>query len=76
MSDPAAVPSEALLANGGRPRHVPAARGASPTVAEALPVAILIVDDNAAERLATKAVLSPLGYRVVEAVPGWRRCVV
>lgn len=33
-------------------------------------VAILVVDDNSAKRLALKAVLSPLGYEVVEADSG------
>ena len=33
-------------------------------------VAVLIVDDNAAKRLALKAVLKPLGYTVVEADSG------
>jgi PAS domain S-box-containing protein len=48
------------------------------TVADALPVPILIVDDNTAKRLATKAVLSPLGYRLVEADSGLAalRCVM
>ena len=41
------------------------------------PVPILVVDDNFAKRLALKAVLSPLGYRIVEADSGVAalRCV-
>ena len=44
------------------------------------PVAVLVVDDNAAKRLALRAVLAPLGYAIVEADSGlaalrasWRR---
>ncbi len=33
-------------------------------------VPILLVDDNAGKRLSVKAILSPLGYRVVEAESG------
>lgn len=42
------------------------------------PVSILLVDDNAAKRLATKAVLSPLGLSIVEADSGVAalRCVM
>ena len=42
------------------------------------PVPILIVDDNPAKRLATRAILSPLGYRAVEADSGLAalRCVM
>ncbi|MEY2420693.1 MAG: two-component system, sensor histidine kinase and response regulator [Acidimicrobiaceae bacterium] len=42
------------------------------------PVPILIVDDNAAKRLAVKAVLSPLGFPIVEADSGVAalRCVM
>jgi PAS domain S-box-containing protein len=42
------------------------------------PVPILIVDDNAAKRLALKAVLAPLGYSIVEADSGLAalRCVM
>jgi len=42
------------------------------------PVAILIVDDNAAKRLGLIAVLSPLGYTIVEADSGLAalRCVM
>jgi two-component system, sensor histidine kinase and response regulator len=41
-------------------------------------VSVLVVDDNAAKRLALKAVLSPLGYSVVEADSGLAalRCVM
>jgi CheY-like chemotaxis protein len=41
-------------------------------------VPILIVDDNAAKRLALKAVVTPMGYRVVEADSGVGalRCVM
>jgi PAS domain S-box-containing protein len=44
----------------------------------AAPVPILVVDDNFAKRLALKAVLSPLGYRIVEADSGVAalRCVL
>ena len=38
--------------------------------ASAPPVSILIVDDNFAKRLALKAALLPLGYRIVEADSG------
>ncbi|MEY2451510.1 MAG: two-component system, sensor histidine kinase and response regulator [Acidimicrobiaceae bacterium] len=43
-----------------------------------LPVPILIVDDNAAKRLAVKAVLQPLGFPIVEADSGIAalRCVM
>jgi diguanylate cyclase (GGDEF)-like protein/PAS domain S-box-containing protein len=34
------------------------------------PAAVLVVDDNPAERLAVRAMLAPLGYRVVEAQSG------
>jgi signal transduction histidine kinase len=34
------------------------------------PAAVLIVDDNAGKRLATRAILEPLGYAVVEADSG------
>ena len=37
-------------------------------------VPILIVDDNAAKRLASKSVLLPLGYSIVEADSGSQRC--
>jgi PAS domain S-box-containing protein len=42
------------------------------------PVPILVVDDNFAKRLALKAVLSPLGHRIVEADSGVAalRCVM
>jgi diguanylate cyclase (GGDEF)-like protein len=42
------------------------------------PVAILLVDDNAAKRLALKAVLTPLGHPIVEADSGLGalRCVM
>jgi len=42
------------------------------------PAAILVVDDNPAKRLATKAVLAPLGYEIVEADSGLAalRCVM
>ena len=42
------------------------------------PVPILIVDDNAAKRLALKAVLQPLGHTIVEAESGLAalRCVM
>ena len=41
-------------------------------------VPILVVDDNAGKRLALKAVLSPLGYSIVEADSGTAalRCVM
>ncbi|HEY5059107.1 MAG TPA: response regulator [Gaiellaceae bacterium] len=47
-------------------------------MAARLPVPILMVDDNAAKRLALKAVLSPLGYTIVEADSGTAalRCVM
>jgi two-component system sensor histidine kinase/response regulator len=43
-----------------------------------VPVPILVVDDNAAKRLALKAVLTPLGFPVVEADSGFAalRCVM
>jgi two-component system, sensor histidine kinase and response regulator len=41
-----------------------------PAVTAESPVAILVVDDNAAKRLALKAALLPLGYPVVEADSG------
>lgn len=34
------------------------------------PAAVLVVDDNAGKRMALKSVLSPLGYRIVEADSG------
>jgi PAS domain S-box-containing protein len=42
------------------------------------PVSILLVDDNAAKRLALKVVLAPLGYSIVEADSGTAalRCVM
>lgn len=42
------------------------------------PVLILVVNDNAAKRLALKAILAPLGHVVVEADSGWEalRCVL
>jgi two-component system sensor histidine kinase/response regulator len=42
------------------------------------PVPILVVDDNASKRLALKAVLLPLGYRIVEAHSGVSalRCIM
>ena len=42
------------------------------------PVPVLIVDDNAAKRLALRSVLSPLGYLIVEADSGTEalRCVM
>jgi two-component system sensor histidine kinase/response regulator len=44
----------------------------------AAPVSILIVDDNAAKRLALKAALTPLGFSIVEADSGLSalRCVM
>jgi signal transduction histidine kinase/HPt (histidine-containing phosphotransfer) domain-containing protein/BarA-like signal transduction histidine kinase len=58
-----------------------AARGSSRrmnAVTTLLPVPILIVDDNAAKRLAVKAVLQPLGFPIVEADSGIAalRCVM
>lgn len=49
---------------------------AAPDLVEQVP--ILVVDDNFAKRLALKAVLAPLGYRVVEADSGVTalRCVL
>jgi signal transduction histidine kinase/HPt (histidine-containing phosphotransfer) domain-containing protein/BarA-like signal transduction histidine kinase len=57
------------------------ARGSSRrmnAVTTLLPVPILIVDDNAAKRLAVKAVLQPLGFPIVEADSGIAalRCVM
>jgi two-component system cell cycle sensor histidine kinase/response regulator CckA len=50
----------------------------APQVPTRLPVPILMVDDNPAKRLALKAVLSPLGYSVVEADSGRAalRCIM
>jgi diguanylate cyclase (GGDEF)-like protein len=39
-------------------------------IADAMPVPILIVDDNPTKRLAMKAALAPLGYSIVEADSG------
>jgi CheY-like chemotaxis protein len=39
-------------------------------VREDAPVPVLVVDDNASKRLATRAVLSSLGYEIVEADSG------
>ncbi len=52
--------------------------GAPAPVTAASPVPILVVDDNAAKRLALKAVLLPLGYSIVEADSGTSalRCVM
>lgn len=43
-----------------------------------MPVPVLIVDDNAAKRLALKAVLQPLGHAIVEAESGTAalRCLI
>jgi two-component system, sensor histidine kinase and response regulator len=50
----------------------------APAVPAKSRVSILVVDDNAAKRLALKAVLSPLGYLIVEADSGVAalRCVM
>ncbi len=53
-------------------------RNADPCVpSREAPIPILVVDDNTAKRLALKAVLSPLGYCIVEADSGVAalRCV-
>jgi two-component system sensor histidine kinase/response regulator len=42
----------------------------APPVADAVPVSILVVDDNAGKRLALKVILEPLGYSLVEADSG------
>ena len=50
----------------------------SPSVTAKSPVPVLVVDDNASKRLALKAVLSPLGFSIVEADSGEAalRCVM
>ncbi|HET7720783.1 MAG TPA: response regulator [Acidimicrobiales bacterium] len=54
------------------------ARRATPVLTAKAPVPVLIVDDSASKRLALKAVLSPLGYLIVEADSGTAalRCVM
>jgi PAS domain S-box-containing protein len=56
----------------------PARRQSDPYEVIASPVPILIVDDNAAKRLALRAALSPLGFTIVEADSGLAalRCVM
>ncbi len=51
---------------------------ASHAVTAVPPVRILVVDDNAAKRLAMKAVLAPLGHTIVQADSGLAalRCVI
>ena len=44
--------------------------GAETPAASAPPVAVLVVDDNRMKRLALRAVLSPLGFTIVEAASG------
>jgi two-component system sensor histidine kinase/response regulator len=53
-------------------------RPPSPATPARPPVPVLVVDDNAAKRLALKAVLLPLGYEIVEADSGRAalRCVM
>jgi two-component system sensor histidine kinase/response regulator len=53
-------------------------RPETPVLTARSPVPVLIVDDNAAKRLALKSVLSPLGYLIVEADSGVAalRCVM
>ena len=50
----------------------------APALSAATAVPVLVIDDNAAKRLAIKAVLSPLGYDIVEADSGLSalRCVM
>jgi PAS domain S-box-containing protein len=50
----------------------------APAVSAESPVAVLLVDDNVTKRLALKAVLSPLGFSIVEADSGLAalRCVM
>jgi PAS domain S-box-containing protein len=50
------------------PPPLPLQSRTKPGLASTVPV--LIVDDNAAKRLALRSVLSPLGYRIVEADSG------
>jgi two-component system cell cycle response regulator len=46
------------------------ATGEGLRIADAMPVPILVVDDDAAKRLSVKAALAPLGYSIVEADSG------
>ncbi|MDX6287117.1 MAG: two-component system, sensor histidine kinase and response regulator [Frankiales bacterium] len=54
------------------------ANGAPDLAPTSSPVSILVVDDNAAKRLALRSVLAPLGYSIVEADSGIAalRCVM
>jgi diguanylate cyclase (GGDEF)-like protein len=60
------------------PTHSDGGRLPTVTPTPAEPVPVLIVDDNAAKRVALKAVLHPLGHSIVEADSGLAalRCVM
>ena len=60
------------LSDTGRPGAAAGALVDADADQAARPVApsVLIVDDSPAERLALKAILSPLGFRIVEAASG------
>ena len=49
---------------------LPEDRNAGLRIAESMPVPILIVDDDAGNRMSVKAALAPLGYSIVEADSG------